>query len=292
MTVVKLRNRIVIWIVIYNALLIAILLFQSLNSPSKEYVRLIWTWFLWSNIPIYLIIYLSYLKSPIKTVSLSKCYFIVFLFIIYGVFLLSLPIYVGISSNLQISALLFKQPNYSLLFIVAITGISYKPLFINLSPKNEIDKSDQPSRVKIFISYSHLDEQFMLSLNKHLSTLKRQNEIETWDDRCIKPGDDWKGQIDNAVNTAHIFLLLISSDFLGSDYCNDIELKRALERHEQGECTIIPIILRDCDWKSSFEIGRFEALPFKGRAISTWENMDSAFLSVVEGIRKLISKYN
>jgi hypothetical protein len=91
------------------------------------------------------------------------------------------------------------------------------------------------SGLKVFISYSHLDEQYKVDLLKHLEPLRRQGLIESWHDRKIKPGEEWEKKISSSLEEANIILLLISIDFINSSYCYDIELDRALERHEAGE---------------------------------------------------------
>src|SRR2546422_9675505 len=100
-----------------------------------------------------------------------------------------------------------------------------------------------PSNITIFYSYAHKDEQLQISLEKHLSTLKREGLISNWHDRKIGAGQEWAGQIDAHLNAAQIILLLISADFIASEYCYDVEMKRALERHEAGEARRFSIIL-------------------------------------------------
>src|SRR5436305_14218404 len=101
-----------------------------------------------------------------------------------------------------------------------------------------------PDAVNVFISYAHEDELLRQQLDTHLSLLRRQELISDWHDRQILAGDDWRRDIDQHLETASIILLLISPDFLASDYCYEIEMQRALERHKLGEARVIPIILR------------------------------------------------
>ena len=82
-------------------------------------------------------------------------------------------------------------------------------------------------------------------------------------------------------------LLLISPDFIYSDYCYEREMKRALERHEKGETRVIPVILRPCDWRG-LPFGKLMATPKDGKAITTWPNIDSAFLDVVTSIKNAL----
>src|SRR5438874_2288017 len=93
----------------------------------------------------------------------------------------------------------------------------------------------------IFYSYAHEDESLQKQLERHLSLLRRQGLISGWHDRQIVAGTEWAQEIDARLETASIILLLISSDFLASDYCYGIEMQRALERHQRGEARVIPI---------------------------------------------------
>ena len=143
--------------------------------------------------------------------------------------------------------------------------------------------------LSVFISYAHEDEPLRQRLEAHLSMLRRQRLIADWYDRQILAGDEWATDIDQHLETASIILLLISSDFLASNYCYDIEMKRALERDRQGEARVIPIILRPCDWRTS-PFARLQCLPNDGKAVTTWQNSDEAFLTIAEGLRRIIGQ--
>jgi TIR domain len=141
--------------------------------------------------------------------------------------------------------------------------------------------------MEVFFSYAHEDEALRDKLAKHLKLLERQGVIKAWHDRNITAGEEWKDAIDNHLESANIILLLVSSDFLASDYCYDIELKRALERHESNQARVIPVILRSVDWQRS-PFGKLAALPKDGKAITSWQNEDEAFTDVVKGLRRVI----
>lgn len=143
--------------------------------------------------------------------------------------------------------------------------------------------------VEVFLSYSHQDERMRTRLDTHLSLLKRQHFILSWHDRKITAGSEWKGQIDQHINSADVILLLVTADFLASDYCYDIEMKRALARHDAGEARVIPIILRPCDWTSA-DFGKLQALPRDGKPISSWTTQDHAFSEVARGLRRAIAE--
>jgi len=136
----------------------------------------------------------------------------------------------------------------------------------------------------LFFSYSHKDEDLRDKLEVHLAMLKRQLVIETWHDRRIVAGDDFAGRIGEELERADIILLLVSPDFLASDYCYDIEMNRAIERHEAGDARIIPVILRPCDWHGA-PFGKLNAAPKDGKPVSTWPDVDGAFLDIVKAIK-------
>lgn len=142
---------------------------------------------------------------------------------------------------------------------------------------------------KLFISYSHKDEKLLAKLMTHLSSLIRRGAIEVWCDNNIDPGEKWKREIDENLNDAHIILLLISPDFLDSDYCYEKEMPRAMERSESGEAAVISVILRPCVWEGTPFSG-LQVLPTGGKPITTWRNQDEAFANVVEGIWSVVKK--
>jgi pimeloyl-ACP methyl ester carboxylesterase len=150
----------------------------------------------------------------------------------------------------------------------------------------------QPSQpIEIFFSYSHSDEVLKDKLVTHLSTLRRSGVIESWHDRQITADAEWMGSIDKHLESARIILLLTSPDFLASDYCYDIEMARAMERHTHGTARVIPIILRNCSWQDA-PFGKLQALPKNAKPVKNWKDMDEAFIDVVAGIKKAIAEMN
>src|ERR1700676_3203657 len=141
--------------------------------------------------------------------------------------------------------------------------------------------------VEVFYSYAHEDEALLAELEKHLSLLRRQGVISGWHDRHIAPGTDWAQAIDEHLERAAVILLLVSADFLASDYCYGIEMQRALERHQAHEAAVIPILLRAVDWHSA-PFAHLQALPTDAKAITTWPNQDEAFADVAAGIRRAV----
>ena len=146
-----------------------------------------------------------------------------------------------------------------------------------------------PASIEVFYSYAHEDEELVKELRKHLSILKRQGVIREWYDREITAGTDWKGQLDQHLNSSGVILLLVSADFLASDYRYDVEMTRALERHDQGEARVIPVILRPVDWKGA-PFGKLQSLPTDGKPVTSWQIRDEAFADVARGIRRAVSE--
>src|SRR5438045_5413886 len=114
--------------------------------------------------------------------------------------------------------------------------------------------------VEIFCCYAHKDEALLNKLKTHLTPLQREGLIDVWHDRNISAGTEWEREIGQHLNTARIILLLVSPDFIDSDYCYGVEMKRAMERHERGEARVIPVILRPVYWKKA-PFGKLQALP-------------------------------
>jgi hypothetical protein len=151
----------------------------------------------------------------------------------------------------------------------------------------ELERLRRP--VKLFYSYSHRDEKLRERLDKQLSNLMLQGLITRWYDGQIVAGKEWSKEINDQMNAAQIILLLVSPDFMASNYCYGIEMKQALERHRAGNCCVIPIILRPSDWENS-PFGKLQALPVYARAVTKWQNRDDAFLDIAKGIRKAIQE--
>src|SRR5262245_31180866 len=143
--------------------------------------------------------------------------------------------------------------------------------------------------LEVFFSYSHRDEALCDELNAHLAALKRQNVIKSWTDRRITAGDDWRDEIEKHLNSADLILLLVSADFINSDFCYLIETSRALLRHESGDARVIPVIVRPVDWRG-LPIGKLQALPKDSEPVTSWPNRDEAWLNVAQGTRRAIEE--
>lgn len=143
---------------------------------------------------------------------------------------------------------------------------------------------------KIFISYSHRDSNALKKMQAHLATLKRAG-TDVWVDEEILPGDEIDKAIPKALKQANIFVALVSSDYMASNYCYDIEYQYALGRRERRTMYVVAAIVRPCDWKRS-TMARYKALPKDGKAVIEWAHQDKAYADIAEGIRAIVSEVN
>ncbi len=145
--------------------------------------------------------------------------------------------------------------------------------------------------IKLFYSYSTADEDLRIELEKSLAMLHRFDALKTWDFRKIIPGDDWDKTINKELESSDIILLLLSRDFLASNYCYDVEVKRALELNDEAKAIVVPVVLRQCDWKhEQSPIKGLEGIPKDGKPITLWDDIDVAFNDVTESLKLVIHK--
>src|SRR5205085_470593 len=142
--------------------------------------------------------------------------------------------------------------------------------------------------VNIFFCYANEGEMLLNRLKSHFRSLQHEGLIDQLYDRNILPGMDWMHETSKHLSEAEIILLLVSPDFMASDYCYRVELKQALERHQRKEAQVIPVILRPVSWKGV--IGHLQGLPKNAVPVVSWHNLDEALYNVTEGVRKVIEE--
>ena len=140
---------------------------------------------------------------------------------------------------------------------------------------------------KIFFSYSQHDRPYLDQLLRHMASLRRLDKVAPWPDSDILPGEEWDDAIKTTLAQADIILLLVSSDFLATDYIWKVEITTAMERHTNGEARVIPIFIRPCDW-SGMPFGKLNGLPSKAKPVSSYADKDQAWVEVVEGIKRVV----
>lgn len=162
----------------------------------------------------------------------------------------------------------------------------------NLKKETASSLVKEKNQLKLVYCYAHEDKALRDELDKHLSILKRLYQIVSWHDCKIGAGIEWKKEIDVQLNAANIILLLVSSDFMASDYCYGVEMQRAIARHKQGEAKVIPVILRPISSWQNTPIGKLKALPTDGIPVvdRKWYMLDYALENVANGIKDVINQ--
>src|SRR5260370_19068857 len=150
---------------------------------------------------------------------------------------------------------------------------------------NTTSEGNKP--ITIFYSYAREDKSLRDRLVKHLSLLKRQGHISDWSDQNVKPGQERKKEINKNLLSADIILLLVSANFLATNYCETSEVEMAMRRHDAGDAWVIPILVRPVDWETS-SIVKLQALPYSLSPVANWPNRDSAFEEISKNIRSLV----
>jgi hypothetical protein len=141
--------------------------------------------------------------------------------------------------------------------------------------------------LSVFCSYSHKDERWRQRLEVSLSQLHRDGIFRLWHDRRIMPGMEWAESIDEHLEAVNVILILVSADFLASEYCMGKEVTHAMERHEAGAARVVPVIARPCDWHTA-PFGKLQALPPEGKPLQG-AGSDTRLTTVAQGLRVLAS---
>lgn len=144
--------------------------------------------------------------------------------------------------------------------------------------------------ITLFFSYSHKDEALRNELETHLALLKHQGVITAWHDRRITAGGDVDKSISSTLESSQIILLLVSAHFLASNYCYEKEMKKTIQKHEEGSAVVIPVILHPCDWHSA-PFGHLRATPTDGKPISMHANQQEALAIVAKDVREAAKSF-
>jgi Effector-associated domain 11/TIR domain len=201
----------------------------------------------------------------------------------------------GMISNAEAS-MTNNQVNFALLSLMSDvdkleTGLVTGQLVTGQSDQSSITNNQLPTTnsepIRIFISYSHEDEDYKNRLVKSLAALSRMGKIKIWEDRQILGGAEWSNDIFNALKNAHITVLMVSDSFVASDFCYGKELQAAIDLNTQGKMVILPVVVRPSDW-SQLPFGKFQALPKNAKAVTSWSNQDEAWMDVAQSLRKVV----
>lgn len=144
------------------------------------------------------------------------------------------------------------------------------------------------SKLKIFISYCHADEEFKNDLLKYIKpVVDSHDDVELWHDRLMLTGDKLTTTIEQELEKMTLMICLISSDYLSSEYCINVELKKAIDDNKIIKNNIFPIILRKCAWKHTI-FGGLLAQPKDGTPVKTFEDKDDVYTEIADALAAVI----
>lgn len=140
--------------------------------------------------------------------------------------------------------------------------------------------------VNLYISYARKDTEFVQKLHTSLKPLIREGKISVWYDAFISPGEEWSKAIEGAIGRSDIVIAIMSVNYFGSDYIQDVEIPNYMRMYHEGKVKVIPIIARVCTWEDS-QIGKFQALPSNGIPVSLSDDIDSSYIHIVQELKKV-----
>jgi TIR domain len=142
--------------------------------------------------------------------------------------------------------------------------------------------------LEVFCCYAREDQAMLEHLKKHLAPLQRQGQITIWSDTNIDAGVEWERELHQHLERADIILLMISPDFMSSDYCYSTEMGRAIQRHNQGSVRVIPVLLRSTFWQNA-PFAKLQMVPTNAEPVTNWPDRDKAFHNITEQISQVIT---
>ena len=157
-------------------------------------------------------------------------------------------------------------------------------------PATEASTGKPPSvkpEVRIFVSYSHRDAGSQQKLHTHLAPWRRDG-VTVWYDENIEPGAKLGTEIARELRRAHIFVALFSPSYLDSNYCWNIEYRRAMGRRARKLMRVVAVVVKPCGWKQTAAAG-FKLLPKDGVPPERWSSHDAAYVDAAKGIGDVIA---
>ncbi len=156
-------------------------------------------------------------------------------------------------------------------------------------PAQPSSHEDEDKPLEIFCCYHHEDEKMLDLLKKHLKPFQREDQFTIWSDTNLIGGDQWKEERHKHLENADIILLLISPDFMDSDYCYNA-MMRAIQRHDDGRAVALPILLRPTLWKvvPNLPFAHLQIFPKNGKPVSLWPNPDKAFNDIAFQVYQVV----
>ena len=144
------------------------------------------------------------------------------------------------------------------------------------------------NKLKIFISYSHKDLKYKKELLSHLKSLELTHNVDVWHDGKILAGDTIDSEVLIQLSISDVVLLLVSPSFLASSYCIEIELKKAIQRHEENKCIVVPVILSECIIDDSLSFSKLMRVPEDGKPIQKFKPQNNGYVNAVAKVKQMI----
>ncbi len=146
-----------------------------------------------------------------------------------------------------------------------------------------------PTPLEVFCCYAREDQEMFAQLKRHLMPLVRQDKITIWSDTNLNAGIEWEAELHKHLESADIILLLISPDFMASDYCYSTEMGRAIARHDEGYAVVVPILLRSTLWQNA-PFAKLHIVPKDAKPVTNWPLRDDALLDITLQINRVVSE--
>lgn len=151
-----------------------------------------------------------------------------------------------------------------------------------------LSKMARDSKLKIFISYSHKDMKYKNQLLEHLKSLELTHNIEAWHDGKILAGQQINKEVLMQLGISDIVILLISPNFMASYFCINTELQKAIQRHNDGECIVIPVILSETIIDETLSFANLLRVPEDGKPIQKFRPQNNGYVNALVKIKQLI----
>jgi hypothetical protein len=145
-------------------------------------------------------------------------------------------------------------------------------------------------RNKVFISYSHVDKAYLSDIQRHFKPFL--NQIDFWDDTKIQPGQKWKEEIKKAISETKIAILLVSTDFLGSDFIANDELPPLLEAAEKDGAVILTVILKPCLFEEFPLLNQYQAMNAPSKTVYSMDELEreELYVNLVRQTKRILNE--
>jgi TIR domain len=152
----------------------------------------------------------------------------------------------------------------------------------------ERPESRGPSHPTIFVSYSHKDAKYKEEFERYMAPLRQYHYIDTWSDEDIPVSSDWRLEIEDAMERAGVAVVLVTSNFLNSNFCMDVELRRFVQARAERGLKLVAVVVSDCYWQAVPDLARYQLLPRRGTPIKSARNREQAWSKVVKEIGRIL----